>query len=42
MTVALVRYPAARKTLAVAHRDEVTQIRDKAEALRVYTQMRFL
>ncbi len=39
MTVALMRYDAARKAIAAAHRiDEVKQIRNKAEAVRVYAK----
>jgi hypothetical protein len=39
MTVALIRYDAARKAIAAAHRvDEVRQIRSRAEAVRVYAK----
>ena len=37
MTVALIRYDAARKAIAAAHRvDEVKHIHDKATALLAY------
>jgi hypothetical protein len=39
MTVVLIRYDAARKAIAAAHRvDEVRQIRSRAEAVRVYAK----